>query len=100
MAATISSLYADGVYRFNQAADYEYDVEDFLVKRAEAAHTVEPSARIAAYQAAVDLYRGSFLPSFAGSWVIVERERCTVFLPTSAWNSPLSISYPIKQAWA
>jgi LuxR family transcriptional regulator, maltose regulon positive regulatory protein len=67
--------YVDGVYRFNQAADYEYDVEDFLVKRSEAAHTVEPSARIAAYQAAVDLYRGSFLPSFAGGWVIVERER-------------------------
>jgi len=68
-------LFDENVYRFNRALDYEYDVEGFLEKLAQAQVVTDPSERAAAYQAAIHLYKGSYLPEMEGTWVWPERER-------------------------
>jgi len=68
-------LFENEIYRFNQAVDYEYDLEVFLQKVSEGKRTIDPVARIAAYQTAANLYRGSYLPEVAETWVWAERER-------------------------
>ncbi|HBY96232.1 MAG TPA: hypothetical protein DEP84_20145 [Chloroflexi bacterium] len=62
-------------YRFNQALDYEYDVETFTRRLAQAAAARDPRERLAAYQAAIRLYKGAYLPQADGTWVWPERER-------------------------
>ena len=59
-------------YRFNRALDYEYDVEVFWEKLAQAQATTERAERAAAYRAAVDLYAGSYLPDVDGTWIYSE----------------------------
>jgi LuxR family maltose regulon positive regulatory protein len=68
-------LFDENVYRFNQALDYEYDVEVFLEKLAQAKAATDPSERAAACKAAIHLYKGSYLPEMEGTWVWPERER-------------------------
>ena len=65
----------ESIYRFNQALDYEYDVHAFEEKIKQARAASEPLARAAAYQAALDLYGGPFLPGIYSEWVLPERER-------------------------
>jgi DNA-binding SARP family transcriptional activator len=62
-------------YQFNRALDYECDVETFMEKLAQARAATDPGERAAAYRAAVDLYRGPYLPEVDGTWVCVEQER-------------------------
>jgi len=62
-------------YRFNRAVDYEYDLDMFMEKLAQAQAATDPNAQTAAYRAAVDLYKGHYLPDVDGVWVYPERER-------------------------
>lgn len=68
-------LFELGRYVFNRALDYEYDVETFLGKLAQARVAADPAERTAAYRAAMDLYTGPYLPGMDGEWVELERER-------------------------
>jgi DNA-binding SARP family transcriptional activator len=68
-------LFDENVYRFNWALDYEYDVEVFLEQLAQAREAPDPSEQVTAYQAAIHLYKGSYLPEMEGTWVWPERER-------------------------
>ncbi len=62
-------------YWFNKALDYEYDVEVFQARLAQARSVHDNKERAAAYQVAVNGYAGSYLPDCEGSWVLPERER-------------------------
>lgn len=62
-------------YRANRALDYEYDVEAFLGKLAQAQAATAWAERAAAYRAALDLYTGPYLLMMDGTWVYPERER-------------------------
>jgi len=68
-------LYFDGIYSFNREIDYEYDVEKFEDFLAQAKAAVGVEAQIKAYQAALQIYMGDYLPGINGGWVIPERER-------------------------
>lgn len=63
-------------YYFNRQQDYEYDVEAFEIELERArALKGEPEQQARAYQAAVALYNGEFLPELDGQWVLAQRER-------------------------
>jgi LuxR family maltose regulon positive regulatory protein len=62
-------------YQVNRGLDYEYDVEAFLEKLAQARAATDLSERAAAYRAAVHLYKGPYLPEIEGEWAWWERER-------------------------
>jgi DNA-binding SARP family transcriptional activator len=62
-------------YWFNRDLDYEYDVENFLGKIARAQAAADAREKISAYQAAVDLYQGEYLPEVGGTWVVPLREQ-------------------------
>jgi LuxR family maltose regulon positive regulatory protein len=68
-------LFDEDRYRFNRALDYECDVEVFLqeLERAKVARDSQHKAK--AYQAAIQIYRGPYLPEVEGEWVWWERER-------------------------
>lgn len=68
-------LFENDVYAFNRSLDYEYDVDVFLrwITKGEQAQT--PEDRSAAYQAALALYRGPYLPELGANWAVFERER-------------------------
>ncbi len=68
------TLHHTEIYRFNRALDYEYDVENFLQKVADGNNALPLATRIAAYSAAVQLYRGPYLPDVNETWVWTERE--------------------------
>ena len=67
-------LFDGNHYQFNQALDYEYDVESFLGKLAQAKTAIDPAERATAYQAAIRLYKGSYLPEVEGEWAWWQRE--------------------------
>ncbi len=67
-------LYTDDIYHYNWAIDYQYDVEEFLQKIGEGDKTTNRSAQIDAYQAALTLYQGAYLPHVDGSWVFSMRQ--------------------------
>lgn len=68
-------VFDDERYSFNRGLDYEYDVETFVGSVEQARAATNPTERVAAYRAAVDLYRGPYLPEVEGGWVWPERER-------------------------
>jgi DNA-binding SARP family transcriptional activator len=68
-------LFDEERYRFNRALDYEYDVETFLGKLAQAEAATDTDEHAAAYGEAVRLYEGPYLPEAEGTWVWPERER-------------------------
>jgi two-component SAPR family response regulator len=68
-------LFEDGIYRFNRQDDYEYDVDLFLTKVAEARRATSLSAKLAAYCSGIELYQGDYLPEVEGIWVLAERDR-------------------------
>lgn len=68
-------LFNEDIYRFNRELDYDYDVENFLDKVAQAIAATSPNEQATAYQAAIRLYKGSYLPEMDGTWVWPERER-------------------------
>jgi len=67
-------LFDDEIYRFNTTSDYEYDVEAFLkeIKLGQQADAVQQE--IDHTKAAIDLYRGPYLPEINETWVVAERE--------------------------
>jgi DNA-binding SARP family transcriptional activator len=62
-------------YAFNWELDYEYDVERFTEALARASQAADEPARSNAYQEALRLYHGEYLPDAAGSWIMPERQR-------------------------
>jgi len=60
-------------YRFNWSVDYEYDVESFR-KQIARAKGVTGLERFSAYEEAVKIYQGPYLPDGDGVWIIPERE--------------------------
>lgn len=68
-------VYQNDRYYFNRGLDYEYDVESFLDKLAQAKQATEASKRADLHREAISLYRGHYLTDVDGSWVMPERER-------------------------
>ncbi len=68
-------VFEQDCYRFNRDLDYEYDVETFLSKLDQAQAATEGNDQIPAYQAAVHLYRGDYLPDMEGEWIWAKREQ-------------------------
>ncbi len=67
-------IYTDDIYHYNWAIDYQYDVEDFLQKIGEGDRATDKEAQMQAYQMALSIYRGPYLPDVDGSWVWSMRE--------------------------
>jgi DNA-binding SARP family transcriptional activator len=61
-------------YRFNNAVDYEYDVEMFLKENALGLQAKEPLQKLAHFREAAKLYKGPFLPEVKETWVYSMRE--------------------------
>jgi LuxR family transcriptional regulator, maltose regulon positive regulatory protein len=63
----------DEIYFFNRAFDYEYDVENFKSKVTQGAAASDPAVKLAAYTAALESYRGEYLPDVEAGWAAFER---------------------------
>lgn len=61
-------------YRFNNALDYEYDVELFLKENALGLQAKDPLRKLAHFREAAKLYKGTFLPEISETWVYPVRE--------------------------
>ncbi len=68
-------LFENDIYTFNRTLDYEYDVDAFELHIANGNRISSPKERIEAYQAALALYRGPYLPDVDANWIWAERER-------------------------
>lgn len=68
-------LFEEGRYRFNDALDYEYDVEIFNDNIAAARGALTLQGRLDAYEEAIQYYGGPYLSDIDGSWVLTARER-------------------------
>jgi two-component SAPR family response regulator len=68
-------VYQDEYYRFNSAIDYEYDVEIFQKEAAQIQQVEDIQLKIQHSKAAIQAYRGPYLPEVEETWVIMERER-------------------------
>ncbi len=67
-------LFEDNLYRFNHELDYDYDIELLLARSEQARSTTDLARRAVAYQEALDLYQGPYLPEAEGAWVLQKRE--------------------------
>lgn len=88
------SLPEDGVYTFNREIDYEYDVEQFEEYLVQARKAVGKEAQIEAYQSAIRIYAGEYLPGTDGVWVLPERQR----LQQAFLNTGLKLADLYRQA--
>jgi DNA-binding SARP family transcriptional activator len=61
------------IYKFNFSLDYEYDVEKFRIQIKDA-EMVSGLEQISAYEKAVKIYQGPYLPNGDGVWIVPERE--------------------------
>ncbi len=61
-------------YRFNNALDYEYDVELFLKENALGLKAKDPLQKLAHFREAAKLYKGAYLPEIDETWVHSVRE--------------------------
>lgn len=61
-------------YHFNRELDYRYDVDAFRATLQEVKKADEAAGRIAAYEEALRIYQGPYLPEAEGTWVMPERE--------------------------
>jgi LuxR family maltose regulon positive regulatory protein len=68
-------LFDSNYYLFNRSLDYEYDVDAFKHKLDLAQSAGNPSDQITAYQSAMELYQGQYLPSTDQNWAALEREQ-------------------------
>jgi two-component SAPR family response regulator len=68
-------LFDNEIYRFNWTLDYEYDLELFLQQVALGDRAIDPVIQVTAYQSAIQLYRGDYLPDVDEPWTLTERER-------------------------
>jgi LuxR family maltose regulon positive regulatory protein len=67
--------YLDGIYSFNRKVDYEYDVEAFEHFLTQARATTPLEEQVKAFQSAIEMYQGEYLPGLDWGWVTIERER-------------------------
>jgi two-component SAPR family response regulator len=67
-------LLDQNTYRFNNAIDYEYDVEMFLKENALGLQAKDPLQKLAHFREAAKLYKGPFLPDVKETWVHSVRE--------------------------
>ncbi len=65
--------YIDDYYRFNRSVDYEYDAEDFMAALSEANASDMAPDQIKHLKAAINTYRGIFLPKLDLEWALVQR---------------------------
>jgi LuxR family maltose regulon positive regulatory protein len=68
-------VFEDGLYRFNRASDYRFDVEAFEGLLHQAEGTAIPGEASALLEEALALYRGDYLPGIYADWSALERER-------------------------
>jgi two-component SAPR family response regulator len=69
-------LLQDGRYTFNFGLNYMFDAEEFLYLSQQARDPhIKPEEQLASLKKALDLYRGTFLPSCDDAWAVIERER-------------------------
>lgn len=61
-------------YTFNRSTDYEYDVELFLDLLTQAEKDANTHDKMSAYQEALQIYQGEYLPEIEATWVVPERE--------------------------
>ncbi|GAB4430721.1 MAG: BTAD domain-containing putative transcriptional regulator [Anaerolineae bacterium] len=61
-------------YSFNRELDYEYDVELFERHLAEAETATLTAAKLDLLNAAIQLYRGPYLPELEQTWVLPKRQ--------------------------
>jgi ATP/maltotriose-dependent transcriptional regulator MalT/DNA-binding SARP family transcriptional activator len=67
--------YDEDRYWFNRNMDYEYDVEVFESRLGQAEAAKKTREKIKAYRAAIEVYKGPYLPEIDATWIITERER-------------------------
>jgi DNA-binding SARP family transcriptional activator len=65
-------VHLDGYYRINPDLDVDYDVMRFATKLMDGRDAANPN-RIAAWQKAIDLYRGPFLQGHSDRWILDRR---------------------------
>jgi ATP/maltotriose-dependent transcriptional regulator MalT len=70
-----SVIFEDGVYSFNWASDYWFDVRAFETLLGEAGQSPKAEQTIALLEKAVALYRGDYLEGVFADWSALERER-------------------------
>lgn len=68
-------LFENEQYYINQLLDYEYDVEVFQDKFKQMRRTKDPQQWIPLSQEALACYRGPYLPSIEGEWIVALREQ-------------------------
>lgn len=61
-------------YQFNRKMDYQYDAEIFQSRIAQAKNIQNIDNRIIAFQEALEIYQGEYLPEIEGIWAIPIRE--------------------------
>ena len=67
--------FQDNFYLFNRAVDYEYDVQNFIAATKKASGKKKVDQKIEAFETAVSLYKGTYLPHLDETWVVADRER-------------------------
>ncbi len=65
-------VHMDGYYRINPDLDIDYDVMHYATRLLEGRDKTNPN-RIAAWQKAIDLYRGPFLQGHSDGWILDRR---------------------------
>jgi DNA-binding SARP family transcriptional activator len=68
-------LFEGNIYRFNHALDYEEDAETFDRMIDLAHNTSDVKRRVHHFEAALKIYRGSYLPDIHFEWVQLRRSR-------------------------
>jgi len=67
--------FQDNYYLFNRMVDYEYDVQNFIAAIKKASVKKNVNQKIDAYEIAMSLYKGTYLPHLDETWVVTEREK-------------------------
>ena len=70
------------IYRFNNALEYQYDVEIFLKENALASKISDPMKKIVHFREALKNYHGSYLSEIYDSWTFEPRENLRVIYLT------------------
>jgi ATP/maltotriose-dependent transcriptional regulator MalT/DNA-binding SARP family transcriptional activator len=70
-----SVIFEDGVYSFNWASDYWFDVKVFETLLGEAGQSTISEQTIALLKRALPLYKGDYLEGIFADWSALERER-------------------------
>lgn len=71
-------VFREDTYLFNNALDYEYDVESFQEHLDSADRSTSLEDKLKHLQAGLELYKGPFLPDLDETWVLPERERLSM----------------------